>query len=104
MNDQPTVLVVQLNEVLDLLNKIERTYALQRTQTISLLQNKIWDTPELQIEELYSLQDFASDLNFYEPIERDRETSLGYYDDNKLLALTSETINTIQTLLGTGND
>ena len=104
MNDQSTELTVQLKEVVILLKKIERTYASQRSQTISLLQNKIWDTPELQKEELYFLQDFAGDLNFYEPIEKDRDTALGYYDDNKLLALTSETINTIQTLLGTGND
>ncbi len=104
MNDQSTVLTKQLKEILSLLKKIERTYASQRSQTISLLQNKIWDTPELQKEELYFLQDFAGDLNFYEPIEKERDTALGYYDDTKLLALTSETINTIQTLLGTGND
>lgn len=104
MSVQSAELTEQLKEILVLFNKMERTYASQRSQTISLLQNKIWDTPELQKEELYFLQDFAGDLNFYEPIEKDRDTALGYYDDTKLLALTSETINTIQTLLGTRND
>ena len=51
------------------------------------MQNKIWDAPELQAEELYFLQDFAGDLNFYEPVEKDRDETLGYYGESKLLEL-----------------
>jgi len=77
----------QLKEVIALLNKIDRTYASERSKTIGQLQNKIWDEPELQKEELYYLQDLAGDLNFYEPIERDRDVALGYYDDSRLSEL-----------------
>jgi hypothetical protein len=41
------------------------------------------------------LSDLASDLNFYEPLERDRDEALGYFGDEKLLALTSETLKKI---------
>ena len=41
----------------------------------------------------YFLQELAGDLNFYEPIERDRDTALGYYDDKQLLALTGKAKN-----------
>jgi hypothetical protein len=88
MNDKQADFIAQLKEVIALLNKIERTYASERSKTIGQLQNKIWDEPELQNEELYFLQDLAGDLNFYEPIERDRDTALGYYDDGRLLELT----------------
>ena len=78
----------RLKEMQALLNKLERTYAGERLATIHQLQNKIWDEPEVKDEELQSLlTDFASDLNFYEPVERDREESLGYYGDEKLLEL-----------------
>jgi len=46
--------IAQLQEVTALLNKIERTYASERSKTISELQNKIWDEPGLQNEELLS--------------------------------------------------
>jgi hypothetical protein len=79
-----------LKEIQTLLNKLERTYAGERSATIHQLQNKIWDEPEVEDEELQSLlADFASDLNFYEPVERDRDESLGYYGDEKLLQLTT---------------
>ena len=89
----------QLKEVIALLNKIERTYASERSKTIGQLQNKIWDEPELQNEELYFLQDFAGDLNFYEPIEKDRDTALGYYDDDRLLELTGAALKNIESFL-----
>jgi hypothetical protein len=88
-----------LKEVVVLLNKIERTYTSERSKIIGELQNKIWDEPALQIEELYFLQDLAGDLNFYEPIERDRDTALGYYDDDRLLELTGAALKKIESLL-----
>jgi len=91
--------IAQLKEVIALLNKIERTYASERSKTIGQLQNKIWDAPELQNEELYFLQDLAGDLNFYEPIEKDRDTALGYYDDDRLLELKSAALKNIDTFL-----
>ena len=80
----------KLKEIQTLLNKLERTYAGERFATIHQLQDKIWDEPGVADEELESLlADFASDLNFYEPIERYRDESLGYYGDEKLLELTA---------------
>src|SRR5580765_3588840 len=99
MNDRQADFTAQLKEVVILLNKIERTYASERSKTIGQLQNKIWDDPQLQIEELYFLQDLAGGLNFYEPIERDRDTALGYYDDDRLLELTGAAIKKIESLL-----
>src|SRR5678815_1357557 len=98
MENKQAYLTEQLKELSALLNKIERTYASERSKTIGQLQNKIWDEPGLQIEELYFLQDLAGDLNFYEPIERDRDTALGYYDDDRLLELTGEEKKKIETL------
>jgi len=92
-------LTVQLKELATLLNKIERTYASERLKTIGELQNKIWDEPALQNEELYFLQDLAGDLNFYEPVERDRDTALGYYDDERLLELTGTAQKKIESFL-----
>jgi len=77
-----------LNEVSVLLQKIDRTYAAERSATILALQNKIWDDPALQDDDLYFLQDLTGDLNFYEPFEPDRDIALGYYDDDRLLAIT----------------
>jgi len=91
--------ITQLKEVMVLLNKIERTYASERSKTIGQLQNKIWDEPGLQNEELYFLQDLASDLNFYEPIERDRDAALGYYDDSRLSELTGAALKKIESFL-----
>ena len=99
MNDK----LAELKEVIVLLNKIERTYALERSKTIGLLQNMIWDAPALQNDALYFLQELAGDLNFYEPIERDRDTALGYYDDKQLLALTGKAKKQIQSLLPPDN-
>lgn len=99
MNDKQSDLMVQLKEVLMMLNKIERTYASERSKTIGQLQNKIWDEPELQNEALYFLQDLAGDLNFYEPIEKDRDATLGYYDDVRLLELTDAALKKIETLI-----
>lgn len=90
--------IIQLKEVIALLNKIEQTYASERSKTIGELQNKIWDEPELQNEELYFLQDLAGDLNFYEPVERDRDASLGYYDDDRLSELTATALKKIESL------
>ncbi len=94
-------LVARLKEVITLLNKIERTYASERSETIGQLQNKIWDDFELQNEELYFLQELAGDLNFYEPVEKDRDIALGYYDDDKLLELKSEALKNIEPFLAT---
>jgi hypothetical protein len=99
MNDRQADLIVQLKELVTMLNKIERTYASERSKTIGELQNKIWDEPELQIEELDFLQDLAGDLNFYEPIERDRDAALGYYDDDRLLELTAAALKKIDSVL-----
>ena len=99
MNDMQSDLIVQLKDVVTMLNKIERTYASERSKTIGQLQNKIWDEPELQTEELYFLQDIAGDLNFYEPIERDRDVALGYYDDSRLSELTSAALKNIEPFL-----
>ena len=99
MNDKQTDLMVQLKQVVTMLNKIERTYASERSKTICQLQNKIWDEPELQNEELYFLQDLAGDLNFYEPIEKDRDATLGYYDDARLLELTATALKRIEPIL-----
>jgi len=91
--------IAQLKEVIALLNKIERTYASERSKTIGQLQNKIWDEPQLQNEELYFLQDLAGDLNFYEPIERDRDVALGYYDDSRLSELTEAALKKTESFL-----
>ena len=99
MNDRQENVMLQLKEIATMLNKIERTYASERSKTIGQLQNKIWDEPVLQNEELYFLQDLAGDLNFYEPVEKDRDASLGYYDDDRLLELTSAALKKIESLL-----
>jgi hypothetical protein len=102
MNDGQPDVIAQLRKVVVLLNEIERTYASERSNTIGQLQNKIWDEPELQSEELYFLQDLAGDLNFYEPVEQDRDTALGYYDDDRLLELTGAARKKIEFLLAAG--
>src|SRR5436190_16738695 len=102
MNNKQADLKVQLKEVVTMLNKVERTYASERSQTIGLLQNKIWDEPEFQNEEFYFLQDLAGDLNFYEPIEKDRDIALGYYDDDRLLELTATALKKIESILAAG--
>ena len=94
--------IAQLKEVTALLNKIERTYASERSKTIGELQNKIWDEPALQNDDLYFLQDLAGDLGFYEPEERDRDTALGYYDDDRLLQLTGTAGKQIESILAAG--
>ena len=91
--------VARLKEVVTLLKKIDRTYASERSETIGQLQNKIWDEPELQNDKLYFLQELAGDLNFYEPVEKDRDVALGYYDDDRLLELTSEASKKIESFL-----
>ena len=93
--------ITQLREVEALLNKIDRTYASERSKTIGELQNKIWDEPELQNEELYFLQDLAGDLNFYEPVEKDPDIALGYYDDDRLSELIREALKNIESFLAT---
>jgi hypothetical protein len=99
LNETQPDFIQPLKQVIALLNKIERTYASQRSEVITELQNIIWDDPSLQTDELYFLQDLAGDLNFYEPIERDRDTAFGYYDDEKLLQLTGAAIKTAESLL-----
>jgi hypothetical protein len=89
----------QLKEITGLLQKIERTYATERSQTIGKLQDKILDDPELQTDELYFLQGLAGDHNFYEPFEPDRDTALGYYNDNRLLEITGAALKKIEELL-----
>ena len=99
MEDRQADLTTQLKELTALLNKIERTYASERSKTIGELQNKIWDEPTLQTEEFYFLQNLAGDLNFYEPVESDRDTALGYYDDERLLELTGTAQKKIESFL-----
>jgi len=99
MNDNRLDFIDSLKEVVVQLNKIKRTYASERSKTIAELQNKIWDEPALQIEELYFLQDLASDFNFYEPIEKDRNLALGYYDDARLLELINAASKQIEPFL-----
>jgi len=90
--DDRLVLIDQLKELIRLLNTIERTTASVRSENIGRLQDKIWDEPALQNEELYFLQELAGDLNFYEPVEKDRDEALGYYGDKRLLELTSAAV------------
>lgn len=90
----------QLKEIAALLNKIERTYGAERSDTIGKLQDKILDDPKLQTEELCFLQELAGDLNFYEPFEPDRDTALGYYGDEKLLEVIGAALKKIEELLG----
>ncbi len=90
----------ELQEIHALLNKLERTYAAERLETIHQLQNIIWDGPEVENEELRDVfAGFASDLNFYEPVERDRDEGLGYYGDEKLVELISAIQNKIEPYL-----
>lgn len=84
-----------------MLNKIKRTYASERLKTIGELQNIIWDAPELQQEELYFLQDLSGDLNFYEPVEKDRDEDLGYYGNSRLLEIAAAALNKINSLMAT---
>jgi hypothetical protein len=80
--------------------KGQLTYAGERTIAIRQLQDKIWDEPGVQDEELISiLTDLVSDLNFYEPEESDRDESLGYYDDEKLNILVNKAIEKIDSYL-----
>ena len=86
-----------LEEIKSLLNKIKRSYAAERFATIGELQEKIWDGPEIENEDFrYLLSDLASDLNFYEPVERDRDESLGYYGDEKLMQLIENILDKIE--------
>lgn len=101
MNDNKTPLMLQLKELVTLLHKINRTYASERLKTIGELQNIIWDAPEFQTEELNFLQDLAGDLNFYEPVEKDRDEALGYYGDDRLLELAAAALNKINSLMAT---
>ena len=90
----------KIREIQALLNRIEFTYAAERLLIIHQLQEKIWDEPGVENEELHSLlDDLASDLNFYEPVERDRDESLGYYGDERLLGLIAAMQNNIEALL-----
>ena len=89
----------QVKEIAALLQKIERTYAAERSETIGKLQDKIWNDPELQTDELYFLQELAGDLNFYEPFEPDRDITLGYYDQDRLLELTGAALKKMEELL-----
>jgi hypothetical protein len=89
----------QLKEIIRLLQKIERTYSTERAETIGMLQDKIWEEPELQTEELYFLQELAGDLNFYEPFEPDRDTALGYYDDEHLMEVISIALQKVEAVL-----
>ena len=98
MNDN----LAELKEVIVLLNKIERTYALERSKTIGLLQNMIWDAPALKMMRFIFCRNLQ-DLNFYEPIERDRDTALGYYDDKQLLRIPGKAKKQIQSLLPPDN-
>lgn len=99
MTEKNADIIQPLKEVANLLGKIDRTYASERKNAIALLQQKIWDDPTLQGDDLYFLQDLTGDLNFYEPIERDHDGELGYYDDNRLSALIAEAIKTIESIL-----
>ena len=86
-----------LKAILALLNRLEFTYAPERLAIIHQLQDKIWDEPGVENEEVQSLlDDLASDLNFYEPVEEDRDESLGYYGDKRLFELVAAIQNKIK--------
>ncbi len=100
MSENNADLIPQLKEVLELLAKIDRTYASERKEAINLLQQKIWDETALQDDdELYFLEELTGDLNFYEPEERYRDEPLGYYDDNKLTKVIAEARKKVESIL-----
>jgi hypothetical protein len=93
-----------LYELKSLLLKIQRTYARQRTESISQLQDKIWNEPNEYDEELQQvLSDLASDLNFYENDPRDRDEALGYYGDQRLSEIITSTLEKISEYLRKNN-
>ena len=91
---------LHLQNIQTLLTRIYRTYAAQRAELITVLQNKIWDEPETEDKELnYLLTTLAGDLNFYEPIERERDEALGYYGDEKIMQLINDALLQIENYL-----
>ena len=73
-------------EIKKLLSKIQRSHGEERTASIGVLQDLIWNEEEFDNETLEEvLSNLAYDLNFYESETRDRDESLGYYGDQHLV-------------------
>ncbi|HUS00269.1 MAG TPA: hypothetical protein VMY77_00995, partial [Chitinophagaceae bacterium] len=61
------------------------------------LQNMILDEPDMPGEDIQQIfSDLAYDLNFYEDDPRDRNEELGYYGDDKLVAVVDTAIKKIE--------
>jgi hypothetical protein len=90
----------KVDDIKELLYKVERSYAAARTGNIAALQEKIWDEPAIANEAIQQfLSDLAFDLNFYESNERDRDEALGYYGDERLLTIISRAIEKTEAFL-----
>ena len=77
--------MIDVHEVKKLLAKIQRSHGEERTATMGVLQDLIWNEEEFDNETLQEvLSDLAYNLNFYESESRDRDESLGYYGDQHL--------------------
>jgi hypothetical protein len=94
-----SIAMTKIEQIKDLLYKVQRTYAHEQAEYIRELQNKIWDeTNDLNDDLQEILSDLAYNLNFYERDERYRDEDLGYYGDDKLSRIVDEAINKIETL------
>ena len=82
----------------ELLLKAQQTKGAWRAQYLSHAQDIIWDdTSSTGDEELNAmLSDLAGDFNFYEPDERDRDESLGYFGDERLAELINNALQKIE--------
>lgn len=89
----------KIDDIRELLFKVERSYAGARAGHIAALQEKIWDEPAIADEAIQQfLSDLAFDLNFYERDERDRDEALGYYGDERLLTIITRAIKKTEAL------
>lgn len=92
-----------LNEIKELLLKILRKHGEEKAECIRNVQDKIWDEKTQRnaaVQEI--LDDLASDLNFYESEERDRDEELGYYGEEHLEEVIDSIIKKIEAI-GEGN-
>ncbi len=89
-----------LDKIKTLLFKIQRAYGQERSIYIGQLQDMVWEDKPPGDEDVNDiLTDLAGDLNFYEPVEKDRDESLGYYDDERLDEIVGTAIERIETYL-----
>jgi hypothetical protein len=91
--------IIQLKEVIALLNKIERTYASERRKLLANCRIKYGTNLNFKMKNFIFSRILAGDLNFYEPVERDRDAALGYYDDDRLSELTGTALKKIESFL-----